>query len=93
MTLTTDSAFAECNTDIGSDGVDEGGDAGACKAPPGKGCNKHEAPNGVPPGAVRMYSNPGLDGNLGHADYVLAGDEGGLWVFHLTLVPEDERRH
>ena len=78
--------------DTGSDSGDGGGDGSACNAPPGKGCNKYEAPGGVPPGAVRMYSNPGRDGNLGHADYVLADDEGGLWVVHVTLVPEDERR-
>ena len=76
-----------------------GGGGGACNAPAGKGkgrpgkeCNKDEAPDGVPPGAVRVHYNPGRDGNLGHADYVLADDEGGLWVFHVTLVPEDARR-
>ena len=77
-----------------SDGGGGGGDGGGsgCNAPPGKGCNKHEAPGGVPPGAVRVHYNPGRDGNLGHADYVLGDDEGGLWVFHLTLIPEDARR-
>ena len=81
--------------DTASDGGDDGGDDGGssgCNSPPGKGCNKHEAPGGVPPGAVRVHYNPGRDGNLGHADYVLGDDEGGLWVFHLTLIPEDARR-
>ena len=77
--------------DTGSDGGDDGGSSG-CNSPPGKGCNKHEAPGGVPSGAVRVHYSPGRDGNLGHADYVLADDEGGLWVFHLTLIPEDARR-
>ena len=78
--------------DTGSDAGDGGDDGSGCNAPPGKGCNKYEAPGGVPPGAVRVHYNPGRDGNLGHADYVLADDEGGLWVFHVTLVPEDARR-
>ena len=74
----------------GGGGGDDGGSG--CNAPPGKGCNKYEAPGGVPLGAVRVHYSPGRDGNLGHADYVLGDDEGGLWVFHLTLVPEDARR-
>ena len=73
-------------------GGTSGGDSGTCNAPPGKGCNKHEAPDGVPQGAVRVYSRPGHGGNLGHADYVLPDDEGGLWVFHATLAPDDARR-
>ena len=73
----------------GSSGTTDGG---GCTAPPGKGCNKHEAPDGVPPGAFRVYSRPGSHGDLGHADFVLPDDEGGLWVFHATLLPDDAAR-
>jgi hypothetical protein len=67
-----------------------GGGGSGCNAPPGKGCNKHEAPHGgVPAAAVRVHYRPGHDGHLGHADYVLPDGRGGLWLFHLTLVPED----
>jgi hypothetical protein len=66
-----------------------GGGGGSCTAPPGKGCNRHDAPAGVPPGAVRVHYEPGRGGRLGHADYVLPARKGGLWIFHLTLVPED----
>ncbi|HEX9801371.1 MAG TPA: hypothetical protein VGC00_14520 [Thermoanaerobaculia bacterium] len=70
-----------------------GGGGGGCNAPPGKGCNKFEAPDGgVPAGAIRVHYRPGRDGKLGHADYVMPDDKGGLWLFHLTLVPEDARR-
>lgn len=67
-----------------------GGGGGGCNAPPGRGCNKHEAPNGgVPAGAIRVHYRPGHDGHLGHADYVLPDGNDGIWIFHLTLVPED----
>lgn len=69
-------------------GGGSGGGSG-CTAPPGKGCNKHEAPDGVPAGAVRLHHEPGRNGRLGHADYVLPDGRRGLWIFHLTLLPED----
>jgi hypothetical protein len=62
-----------------------------CNAPPGTGCNKHDVPKGVPRGAVRVHYSPGRGGRLGHADYVLPDRKGGLWIFHLTLLPEDAR--
>lgn len=71
-----------------------GGSGGGCTAPPGKGCNKHEAPDGgVPAGAIRVHYQPGRNGQLGHADYVLPDGRDGLWFFHVTLVPEDAIRH
>ncbi len=66
-------------------------DGSGCTAPPGKGCNKHEAPDGVPAGAIRVHHEPGRHGRLGHADYVLPDGRRGLWIFHLTLLPEDAR--
>jgi hypothetical protein len=79
--------------DVGS-AASGGSDTGACTAPPGRGCNKYQAPHGgVPAGAIRVHHRPGRDGELGHADYVLPGAKGGLWVFHLTLLPEDAVEH
>jgi hypothetical protein len=70
-----------------------GGGGSGCTAPPGKGCNKHEAPHGgVPAAAIRVHYAPGHDRHLGHADYVLPDGKGGLWLFHLTLIPEDARQ-
>lgn len=76
--------------DTGSSGGDGGGSG--CTAPPGKGCNRHEAPDGVPPGALRVHENPGRDGKLGHAEYILPDGDGGMWLFHVTLLPEGARR-
>lgn len=71
-----------------------GSGGGGCTAPPGKGCNKHEAPDGgVPAGAIRVNYQPGRNGRLGHADYVLPDGQGGLWLFHVTLLPEDAHSH
>ena len=75
----------------GGSGGSDGGGSG-CTAPAGKGCNKHEAPDGVPPGAVRVFFRPGSHGTLGHADFVLPDNEGGLWVFHATLLPDGAER-
>ncbi len=75
--------------DTGSGG---GGSGGSCTAPPGKGCNKHEAPSGVPSDAVLIHSRAGRDGNPGHAVFALPDDEGGSWLYHVTLVPENARR-
>lgn len=60
---------------------------GGCK---GKGCsNPRGGENGIPPGAVRVHHSPGHDGHLGHADWVLPDGNGGMWLYHATLVPED----
>lgn len=69
-------------------GGSTGGGGNGCNAPPGKGCNKSNAPAGVPAQAIRVHYTPGHDGHLGHADYVMPDDHGGLWLYHLTLVPE-----
>ncbi len=79
------------NSYAASSGSGGTGDSSGCTAPPGKGCNKYEAPDGVPPGAIRVHFRPG-HGELGHADFVLPDEEGGLWVFHATLLPEDASR-
>lgn len=66
---------------------------GGCNSPPGKGCNKAGFHDGVPAGAVRIHYTPGRDGHMGHADYVLPDGNGGVWLFHLTLVPEESHGH
>jgi len=38
---------------------------------------------------VRVHFNPGRGTNLGHADYVLPDGRGGIWLIHVTLLPED----
>jgi len=68
-----------------------GGGSGGCNAPPGKGCNK-KTPDGVPANAVRILHREGRNGNLGHADYIMSDGDGGWWLFHVTLVPEDAKR-
>ena len=72
-----------------------GSSGGGCNAPPGKGCNKagapDNAPDGVPPQALRIHYRAGHDGHLGHADYIMPDGDGGWWMFHLTLIPEDAR--
>lgn len=77
------------NTYATSGGGGDGGGGGGCNAPAGKGCNKMGNPAGVPPQAIRVHYNPGHDGHLGHADYVMPDDHGGMWLYHLTLLPED----
>lgn len=69
-----------------------GGGGGGCTAPPGRGCNKLGAPDDVPPGAALLHYHAGRGGHTGHAEYALADGDGGTWVFHLTLLPEDARR-
>lgn len=64
-----------------------GGTGGGCK---GRGCsNPQGAGGGVPPGATRVHHQAGLDGHLGHADWVMPDGRGGLWLYHATLLPED----
>lgn len=88
-----DSIYAHVDSynsyDAGSGGG--GGGGSGCNAPAGKGCNaKHAASGGIPPGAVRVHYRPGHDGHLGHADWVLPDGKDGMWLYHATLVPEDE---
>jgi hypothetical protein len=88
-----DSIYAHLDSynsyDDGSSGGDGDGGGGGCNAPPGKGCNKSGVPAGVPDGAIRVHHRPGRDGQLGHADFVLPDGRGGLWLWHVTLLPED----
>lgn len=70
-----------------------GGGGGGCNSPPGKGCNKAGFHAGVPAGAIRIHYRPGKDGHLGHADYVLPDGKDGIYLFHLTLLPEDAHEH
>ena len=68
------------------DDSDDGGDTGGgCNAPPGKGCNKNRA--GASAGGPPM----GLPVQVGlhHEIWVAADGNGGYWVHHLTLVPEE----
>ncbi|MFN8423795.1 MAG: hypothetical protein U0470_10600 [Anaerolineae bacterium] len=46
----------------------------------------------MPPGAALLHYHAGRGGHTGHAEYALADGDGGTWVFHLTLLPEDARR-
>lgn len=59
---------------------DSDGDSGACKAPPGKGCNKNGAD--VPPMGVRVVRGPS------HEIWVAAREDGGLWIHHIRLAPK-----
>ena len=61
-----------------------GDDGGTCNAPPGRGCNKNNNALGEMPGmGVRIYKDKR------HEIWVAPGKEGGLWVRHVTLVPEE----
>jgi hypothetical protein len=66
---------------------DDGGSSGGgtCHAPPGKGCNKFGAPSDAPMG-VRVKKGDG------HELWVAPRAGGGLWIHHVTLVPEDAKR-
>jgi hypothetical protein len=57
---------------------------GRCRVPRGE-------DGDVPPGAVRVHHSEGHDGHLGHADWVMPDGRGGTWLFHATLLPEDEQ--
>lgn len=60
-----------------------GGDGGTCTAPPGKGCNKSSAPDAAsPPMGTRVHKGPRSE------IWVAPGRDGGLWVHHVTTVPE-----
>lgn len=59
-----------------------GGDGGTCTAPPGKGCNKSGAADAAPPMGTRVHK--GARSEI----WVAPGRDGGLWVHHVTTVPE-----
>lgn len=69
-----------------------GSGGGGCK---GAKCPAADAPSGgVPAGAIRVHFAEGRSGKLGHADYVMPDGRGGIWLFHVTLLPEEhEERH
>ena len=59
---------------------DDGG--GGCNAPPGRGCNKNGAGK-TPPMGVRIRANQNFE------LWVAPGTDGGLWIHHVRLVPQD----
>lgn len=72
------------------DGAVDGGDGGGgggCNAPPGKGCNK----KGAGPGAVADIPPMGIRVNQSrNAEvWVAPRSDGGLWIHHIRLVPEN----
>ncbi|HEX6927766.1 MAG TPA: hypothetical protein VF267_00850, partial [Gammaproteobacteria bacterium] len=69
----------------GGDGGD-GGDGGGCNAPPGKGCNKMDAPRNVPMGLLVHKSGH-------HEVYVAEREDGGYWVHHVLVAPEPGKSH
>lgn len=63
-----------------------GGGDGTCTAPPGKGCNKFGAPDAAaPPMGTRVHK--------GSRDeiWVAPDRKGGLWIHHVTTVPQGWR--
>lgn len=70
------------NSFTSSGGGDGGGDG--CNSPPGKGCNKMDAPRNVPMGLLVHKSGH-------HEVYVAARDDGGYWVHHVLVAPEPGR--
>jgi hypothetical protein len=70
-----------------------GGSGGGigCTAPPGKGCNKagfagaEPGEPEVPPMGVLVRKDPHFE------IWVAPGRDGGLWIHHVTLVPDDAR--
>jgi hypothetical protein len=72
------------------DGGASGADSGGCTAPPGKGCNKNRAdvglgPDGSPPMGVRVHRGRFKE------IWVAPRPDGGLWIHHIRLVPEEFR--
>lgn len=66
----------------------DSGGGGGCTAPPGKGCNKAGfagAEQDVPPMGVLVHKGPRFE------IWVAPGRDGGLWIHHVTLVPDDAR--
>lgn len=68
------------NSFASSGGGDGGGDGGGCNSPPGKGCNKMDAPRNVPMGLLVHKSGH-------HEVYVAAREDGGYWVHHVLVAP------
>ena len=64
------------------DGATSGDGGGGCNAPAGKGCNKNAAGE-VPPMGIRIRANQNFE------LWVAPGKDGGLWIHHVRLVPED----
>jgi hypothetical protein len=64
-------------------GVAVEGDGGVCNAPPGKGCNKNGNVADIPPMGVRVNKNRNAE------VWVAPRNDGGLWIHHIRLVPED----
>ena len=54
-----------------------------CNAPPGKGCNKNNPLAEVPPMGIRVSRNG--DSEV----WVAPRNDGGLWIHHILLVPEN----
>ncbi len=77
-------SYNSYDDESGSDG------GGVCKAPPGKGCNKANAgvglgADGSPPMGVRVYKGK-------HEEiWVASRPDGGLWIQHVRLVPDEFR--
>lgn len=69
----------------------DGDGGGTCNAPPGKGCNKASAMIGVdvPRDALLMSFDAGNEARLGYARFVRPDGQGGLWIYHMTLLPEE----
>ena len=69
--------------DVGSSGEE----SGVCNAPPGKGCNKNNSAGEVPPMGFRVHRG------RSHEIWVAPGKDGGMWIHHITLVPEETYDH
>lgn len=70
----------------GSDGGDGGDGGNGCNAPPGKGCNKMDAPRNVPMGLLVHKKGT-------HEVYVASREDGGYWVHHVLLAPGKGHSH
>jgi hypothetical protein len=72
------------------DNIDDAETSGTCNAPPGKGCNKPNASvgqgsDGPPPMGVRVHKGE-------HEEiWVAPNSDGGLWIHHIRLVPDEFR--
>lgn len=66
------------------DGTLSGGSG--CNSPPGKGCNANNAGE-IPPMGVRVHRSGR------HEIWVAGRKGGGLWVHHVTLIPDDNDEH
>ncbi len=74
--------------DEGSVDGESGGST--CNAPPGKGCNKPNAgvglgSDGLPPMGVRVHKGQYEE------IWVASRPDGGLWIHHIRLVPDEFR--